>query len=286
MNARRCVTAVVVTYNSAETIARCVMSLHDTAPAWIDRVIVVDNSSSDNTVSVLKALDGDLTILTNERNFGFGAACNRGARGAATDYLLFLNPDAALEPNCLAELVRFLDAREAASCCGPRIQDETGRPDPAARRGFPTPWNALGRLFFVEKLFPRSRWFASYSMPWLGYEREVRVDTILGACMLVRRSAFDRIGGFDEDYFLFGEDIDLCKRFSDLKLESWFVPTARLLHRGGHSMKSETRVARREFYRAMRIYMSKHWRDLPTPAYRLIEMGIGLRALVDRLIGH
>ncbi|MCB9366576.1 MAG: glycosyltransferase family 2 protein [Calditrichaeota bacterium] len=286
MAVRACVSAIVVTYNSAETISPCLTSLYATADAWLESVVVVDNSSEDDTQEIVSTQHPRAKLLRNAENLGFSRACNIGASAAGGEYLLFLNPDAVVEPMAIAELVRMLDARDEAACCGPLIADEAGTPDPACRRGFPTPWNALGRLFFLENIFPASRTFASYSLPWLGFEREAIVDCVSGACLFIRRSDHAQLGGFDEDYFLFGEDIDLCKRLSDRQRETWYVPSARVFHSGGHSMQQSKLVANREFYRAMRLYLEKHWQTLPRWSSKLIQLGIGFRAWLEKYIGH
>ncbi|MCB1059490.1 MAG: glycosyltransferase family 2 protein [Calditrichaeota bacterium] len=283
---RRCVSVVVVTYNSEATISQCIESVLGTAENWIDRVVVVDNASADRSREIVGKYGPPLISVENNDNLGFAAACNCGAKRCKSEFLLFLNPDARLDENALAELVSFLDARDSAACCGPVLHDENNSADPACRRGFPTPSNSIGKLFGFDRLFPASRRFAGYGMPWLGFAREARVDCISGACFLMRREDFVSIDGFDEQFFLFGEDIDLFKRISDLGREVWFVPSARVTHLGGQSMKQNSHTADREFYRAMRLYMSKHWRNLSAPTYKLVEMGVGLRAWLERVIGH
>lgn len=285
MSQRPCVSVVVVTYNSGETIGACLSTLSGNAQGWIESVTVVDNSSADDSCERVANV-ADVRLIKNDSNLGFSRACNIGAAHARGDYLLFLNPDARIESHAVDELVRFMDARKKAGCSGPVILDDKGKPDPACRRGFPTPWNALGRLFFFEKLFPTSRTFSSYTLPWLGFDREAIVDCVSGACLLIRRVDFERLQGFDEDYFLFGEDIDLCKRLSELGRETWFIPAARVIHVGGHSMRQASDRANSEFYRAMRLYMAKHWRALPRWFYGMIHLGIGFRAWLERYIGH
>lgn len=278
------VTAIVVTYESADTIVQCVESLLTSKE--IALVVVVDNASKDDTLERIPS-DERVKKIRNERNMGFGSACNTAAREATTEFLLFVNPDSRMSPQSVSELTSFLAHRIEAACCGPSICDEHGTFDSAARRGFPTPMNAVGRLFHLEKLFPNSRALSGYTMPWAGFDREMRVDSILGACMLIRRADFQRIGGFDEDYFLFGEDIDLCFRLSKAGREVWYVPSARQIHVGGASMAKASRLARREFYRAMEIYWRKH---RPKGWARLLSgfviVGIRTRALLDRFIGH
>lgn len=286
MIARKCVSVVVVSYNSESTISACISSVFDTSIDLIESFIVVDNASSDRTCDVIRKNSNGIQLIENKVNQGFGRACNSGADESNSEFILFLNPDATVDRDTILNLVCFLDSRTAAGCCGPLIRNGKGVPDPACRRGFPTPLNALGKLFFLEKLFTRSRGISGYSLPWLGFNREALVDCISGACILIRRSDFDRIGGFDEQFFLFGEDVDLCKRISLVGREVWFVPSARITHIGGHSMSQVRDTANYEFYRAMRIYMSKHWRHLPPPAFDLIDKGIGFRAWLEKYIGH
>ncbi|MBL0060486.1 MAG: glycosyltransferase family 2 protein [bacterium] len=283
---RKCVSVVVVTYNSEVTIANCISSVFDTSANWIESFVIVDNASSDRTGDVVKRSIYPVATIENKVNQGFGRACNSGADESESEFILLLNPDARVDRDTIKNLVTFLDAREAAACCGPLIRNEKGTPDPACRRGFPTPMNALGRLFYLEKFFTRSRNIAGYSLPWLGFGREARVDCISGACILIRRSDYRRIAGFDEQFFLFGEDVDLCKRVALLERETWFVPSARITHIGGHSMRQVKETANYEFYRAMRIYMSKHWQHLPRFTYKTIDMGIGFRAWLEKFIGH
>lgn len=283
---RKCVSVVVVTYNSEATIANCISSVYDTSADWIDSFVLVDNSSSDRTCEIISRCTHHVNLIENKVNQGFGRACNSGADASKSEFIMFLNPDARVDRDTIKNLVSFLDAREAAACCGPLIRNEKGKPDPACRRGFPTPMNALGRLFYLERIFTRSRDIAGYSLPWLGFGREARVDCISGACMLIRRSDYTQIAGFDEQFFLFGEDVDLCKRVALLQRETWYIPAARIVHIGGHSMRQVKETASYEFYRAMRIYMSKHWQHLPRVAYRTIDMGIGFRAWLEKFIGH
>jgi len=283
---RKCVSVVVVTYNSEATIANCISSVFDTSADWIELFVIVDNASSDRTGDAIRRSSYPVTTIENKVNQGFGRACNSGADEGGSEFILLLNPDARVDRDTIKNLVTFLDAREAAACCGPLIRNEKGTPDPACRRGFPTPMNALGRLFYLEKFFTRSKSIAGYSLPWLGFGREARVDCISGACILIRREDYQRIAGFDEQFFLFGEDVDLCKRVALLERETWFVPSARITHIGGHSMRQVKETANYEFYRAMRIYMSKHWQHLPRITYKTIDMGIGFRAWLEKFIGH
>lgn len=285
MSQRPCVSVVVVTYNSGETIGACLSALSESAQGWLESITVVDNLSEDDSLGHI-AKASAVTLIRNDRNLGFSKACNIGAANARGEYLLFLNPDARVESHAIEELVRFMDAREFAGCSGPVIIDDSGKPNPACRRGFPTPWNALGKLFFLEKLFPTSRTVSSYSLPWLGFDREAIVDCVSGACLMIRRTDFESLQGFDEDYFLFGEDIDLCKRLSELGRETWFIPAARVIHVGGHSMRQDSHRANSEFYRAMRLYMAKHWRSLPPWLNGMIHFGIGIREWLERYIGH
>lgn len=286
MDARPCVSVVIVSYNSSETIGYCLAALNETSARWIENVVVVDNLSSDGSVRLLEEHHPDVCLVQNPANLGFGKACNIGASLARGSYLLFLNPDAFVDCGTIPELISILDARSSAGCCGPVIYNKSDTPDPACRRGFPTPWNALGRLFYLDRLFPASRTFSSYSLHWLGFGREAIVDCVSGACLCIRKDDFEALRGFDEDFFLFGEDIDLCKRLANLGRETWFVPSSRVRHIGGHSMKQDTSRANREFYHAMHLYMNKHLTTLPRWMFGVVHMGIRFREWLEKFVGH
>lgn len=253
----RCVSVVIVTYQSSACIGACLDSLRSTANEWLADVIVVDNASSDGTAAALRTRYAEATLVENPENFGFGKAVNIGARHARGSLLLILNPDTIVPSDMVRELAVFMRYREEACACGPRIMSPDGVFDRSSRRGFPTPWNTLGYFFGLDRIFPRSRTFGHYHHTGSPMGIEMTTECLSGACMMVRKKSFDEIGGFDEDYFLFGEDIDLCWRLNRTGEEIWYVPAASLVHRKGASMQQASDRAHHEFFRAMRLFFDK-----------------------------
>jgi len=227
------------------------------AKEWLTDCIVVDNASGDGTATEIRSRFPDVTLIENSENVGFGKAVNIGARHAHGSLLLILNPDTIVQPGAIGELALFMRYRVEACACGPKIIGTDGVFEESSRRGFPTPWNALGYFLCLDRLLPRSRVFGSYHRLGFSQDFEAMIECLSGACMMVRKSCFDEVDGFDEDYFLFGEDIDLCWRLHHTGMEIWYVPAALLVHRKGMSMRQTPRSAHHEFYRAMRLFFDK-----------------------------
>ena len=271
---------VIVTFESRREVPSCLESLNSTAPDWVREVIVVDNASSDGTSQFLRSNHKpNILVQINSENIGFGRAMNQGAASATGEYLLILNPDCTMQPGTVAELAHFLDCRPEAAACGPMICGTKGEFQYCSRRGFPTPLNAVAYIFHLDRLFPRNRTFGGYQMRFLDPRLELVTDSLSGACMMVRRSVFQEVGGFDEDYFLFGEDIDLCWKIRQAGHEVWYTPRAQVRHVKGASMRSAPGRAQREFYHSMRLFVDKRLSSrYSPPSLALIKSGIGLVA--------
>jgi GT2 family glycosyltransferase len=283
MSERACVSALIVTYESRSHIGACLESIERTAASLLAGCHIVDNCSSDGTADMLEAEFPQVDLIRNAENIGFGRAVNQAAARASGDYLLIVNPDTIIRPGTIESLVRFMDYRPGAGACGPKIVDFDGEFQYYCRRGFPTPLNSLAYLTGLDRLFPSSRRLSGYYRRDIPGDIEMITDSLAGCFMLVRREAFAHVGGFDEDYFLFGEDIDLCWKLKEAGFEVWYVPSAVAVHRKGASMSRARDVARREFYRAMKLFMDKRL----TPHYSRItlafaKMGVNLVSLLER----
>jgi hypothetical protein len=259
--ARPMVSVLIVTYESAQHIGKCLANLRLHAADCLRDVVVVDNASTDGSADLAFASAPQAAVIRNGGNLGFGRAMNIGAQSASGEYLLLLNPDCALHAGCVPELAHFLDHRLEAGACGPKMLTTSGRFDFSSRRGFPTPLNAFAYFSHLDRLFPRSHTLGGYQRRHVGSELEIETDALSGACMLVRRSVFEEVGGFDEDYFLFGDDIDLCWKIRRAGHEIWYIPTARVTHAKGASMVKQPELARREFYRSMHLFVDKRLRE-------------------------
>ena len=284
MTERPCVSAVIVTFESREFIGASLDSLAKTARGFLKEVVVVDNASSDGSANTAQGHPLQPMVLSNPENIGFGRATNRGAAEISGEYLLILNPDCVAQPNMVAELVNFLDHRAPAGACGPMISSPDGEFQYGSRRGFPTPLNSLFYLLKLDRLFPRNRVLGGYQLRHLDPRLEMTAECLSGACMMVRRDVFQAIGGFDPDYFLFGEDIDLCWKIHASEREIWYVPSARATHIKGASMRSAPKRAQHEFYESMRLFVTKRLRQKYSPfALRIVKTGVDLAEAWARL---
>jgi N-acetylglucosaminyl-diphospho-decaprenol L-rhamnosyltransferase len=223
------VDAVVVAYNSARTLRACVEPL---AAMPAVAVTVVDNASPDDTEAAIAGVDA--ALVRAESNGGFAAGCNLGAAGGSADYVLLLNPDARVAEADLMKLVAVLDARPDAALAAPRILEDDGSLAYSLRR-FPRRRSTFAQALFLHRLWPRAAWTDESVRDPAVYAAPGSPEWVSGACMLVRRSALEAIGGFDEGFFLYCEDTDLCRRLSDAGWGVCFEPAAVARHEGGVS---------------------------------------------------
>ena len=207
------VDVVVVSYNSADTLRQCLSPLVTDQNV---RVTVVDNASQDE--SIASVADLPVRVVALERNHGFAFGCNRGWEAGSAPYVLFLNPDARIEPASIVQLVRVLREDPSVGLVAPRIVDEDGSLQFSVRR-FPRLRSTYAQALFLHRVFPHATWTDEVIRDPLVYERPGPVEWVSGACVLVRRSVLEHIGGWDEGFFLYGEDIDICRRLWEAGFE-------------------------------------------------------------------
>lgn len=271
--------AVIVNYNAGELLQDCARSALE---AGVQQVIVVDNGSSDGSIEALEsAVKGDrLTVIRNDDNLGFARACNIGAEASTADMLLFLNPDCVLSPGSLARMIAVLNSADSIGMVGGLLCNPDGSEQRGGRREFPTPKRAFARalgLTCLARFFPSL--FADFNLHCSPLpDRAVDVDAISGACMLVRRTAIDEVGLWDEEYFLHCEDLDWCMRF---RLAGWrvlFVPDARVIHAGGACSSTRPVFVAWHKHRGMLRFFNKFFRRrYPALLWWLVVMGVWLR---------
>jgi GT2 family glycosyltransferase len=263
------VDVVVVSYGSRATLRDCVAPL-SAAPGV--RVIVVDNASPDDALDTIADLD--VTVIRGGRNGGFSFGCNLGAAAGDAPYVLLLNPDARLEEGALEALRAVLDGDPAAALVGPRILEDDGTLAPSVRR-FPRLRSSLAQALFLHRLVPA--WDELIHDP-AAYAAPSKPEWVSGACMLVRRSALEHVGGMDERFFLYCEDTDLCRRVWDAGMTVRFTPEAVSRHVGG---VSADRSSLRAVLTASRVaYARKHHSALAARVEAaVIGLGEALHAL-------
>jgi GT2 family glycosyltransferase len=251
--------------------------LRQDAAGWLREIILMDNASTDDTVAYVQAEFPGVTVCRNAENIGFGRAMNLAAAASSGEYLLMLNPDCTVQPDAVADLADFLDHRQQAGACGPMVTSPNGEFQYVSRRGFPTPLNSVAYILGLDRMFPRSTALGGYHRRHVDPRLEITTEVLSGACMMVRRSIFEAVGGFDKDYFLFGEDIDLCWKIRQAGHEIWYLPSAKAMHVKGASMRSAPRMAQREFYHSMRLFVEKRLQSTYSPtSIVLIKTGVNM----------
>ena len=250
---------IVVNYNAGTLLARCLRSILETAPGA--QVIVVDNASTDGSDDVAAALGSRVTLVRNSRNVGFAAAVNMACSLIRSDdqFVMFLNPDSWLIEGAADHLASLLTEYPDCAIAAPTMFDQRGRLE-RNLRGDPTLLTGLfGRSSLLTRLFPASG----------AARRNVRtdmtrnqagslIDWVSGACMMVRRSAFEEVGGFDERYFLYWEDADLCRRLRERGFTIRYAPAAQVGHRAGTCSDSARALSVRAFHRSVYMYYARH----------------------------
>ena len=224
-------------------------------------VFVVDNHSRDGSVDYLTDRFPSVNIISSNHNLGFARANNIAIRQCSGDYVLLLNPDTIVGENALDEVVAFMDAHPKAGGVGVCMLKVDGTPAMESRRGFPTPLTAFYKMSGLCARFPKSRRFGHYYMGYLPWSSAEKIEVISGAFCMVRHEALDKIGLLDEDFFMYGEDIDLSYRLLKGGYENWYVP-ARILHYKGESTHKSSFAYVHVFYDAMFIFFRKHYGHL------------------------
>jgi N-acetylglucosaminyl-diphospho-decaprenol L-rhamnosyltransferase len=250
---------VVVTANSGPLSGTCVDRILASGARF--ELIVVDNASSDGQIEAIQSRhssDSRLRICRNRENIGFGPACNQAAALAAGNMLLVLNPDCLLEADTIERLRAVADSERRAGILGVSILDREGREDKASRRREPTLRRALCSLSGLARFGQRWPGLSGIEMARsLQSSVPVAADAVSGACMFIRREAFDAVGGFDEAYFLHCEDLDLCRRMRDAGFEVLYVPSIALVHEQGSSSHRRPLFVSRHKHRGMWRYFRK-----------------------------
>ena len=251
------VTALVVSRNSKDALLRCLNAFFGSADVPVDAVIV-DNDSSDGSPAAVTDEFPQATVLVQPKNLGYGRAANVGLERCQGRFVLLLSPDVVVDPQCVGRLADLMLTRPDAGAVGPRLTLPSGRLDRDARRAFPIPSTLFYQTVGLSKLFPKSPRFGRHNMGHVSESEVHEIDAGTAACLMLRRSALDRVGFFDPRYFMAGEDLDLCYR---LKLGGWkifYLPTASARRNVNPAPPERQRQMSFERHRAMWTYHFKH----------------------------
>ena len=279
---------IIVNYNVEHFLEQCLHSVFKALKNISGEVIVVDNSSVDGSVEMLKKKFPDVRLIANEKNTGFSCANNQGIRESKGEYILLLNPDTVVQEDTFEKTVRFMDEHKdarpdepfgRAGGLGVMMLDGKGNFLPESKRGLPTPAVAFYKIFGLSFLFPGSKTFGKYHLGYLDKNKTHEVDVLAGAFMLIRKSVLDKIGLLDETFFMYGEDIDLSYRITQAGYKNYYFPETRIIHYKGESTKKSSVNYVLVFYNAMAIFAKKHFaKDQAKLFSVLIYFAIAIRA--------
>ena len=274
------ISVVIVSYNVREYLDACLQSIYHASKTFAGTVeiIVFDNDSRDGTLALLKPRYPDVTWLKSDRNLGFGTGCNRGAALASQDLLLFLNPDTLVAENTFSVMWDFFQSEPQIGVAGCKIVNRDGRLQLACKRSFPSPRVAALKFMGLSSLFPKSRVFGRYNLTFLDENKTHEVDAVSGSFMCIKTDLFRSICGFDEDFFMYGEDLDICFRIKLLGKRNFYHPQTTAIHFKGESAKSRPFRSFLYFYEAMVIFSKKHFelRALPLGFFYLGVFALAL----------
>lgn len=247
-------------------------------------VIVVDNNSSDSSLAYLKPKFPWVRFLTNTENTGFGKANNQGVVRASGDYILFLNPDTLVPEDCFHQCLDFMEQHTDAGALGIKMIDGSGVFLPESKRAFPSPVTSFFKLAGFASLFPNSAFFARYHLGHLSMDENHEVDVLAGAFMLLRKKVVEKTGAFDEDFFMYGEDVDLSYRIQKAGWKNYYFAGSTIVHFKGESTKKGSLNYVRMFYQAMSLFVKKHYGGGRAQFFNLfIQLAIFLRGMLTAL---
>ena len=277
--AERSLDVVIVSYRSRELVLRCLASLERHAPACRLSVVVVDNASGDGTPGAVRAGFPTVSVLEPGANIGFARATNLGIRLGGAAYVLALNPDTEITAGALDVLLDLMESKADIGCCGCRLVRPDGTFDHAAKRSFPTPLSALGHFTGIGRRRAGGR-LAAYRAPDV---EEGPVDAVNGAFMLLRRGALDQVGLFDERYWMYMEDLDLCYRLKTAGWVTWYEPGAVVVHhKGGSAGRYRSARLNVAFHAGMlRFYRTHYARRRSLAVNVAVYAGIGVKLAVS-----
>lgn len=249
-------TIIIVTWNSAQDIESCLTSLQQQG---IDQqIIVVDNASTDGTAQLIKEQYPSIELIALSTNVGFAAGCNRGAAQARSPWLLLLNPDTIVPPNTLLNWFRWAQQQVKLGASGPKLLNANGSTQPSVRR-FPSWGNMVTLMTKIHRLWPGL--LSRYLAKDFAYNHESVVNQVMGAAILTPTVIYQRLGGLDERFYLWFEEVDYCYRLKQVGLDVWYNPQVSITHNGGQSfIQVDSGVKQRQFIKSLLYYSHKHFK--------------------------
>ncbi len=272
---------IIVNYNVKYFLEQCLCSIQKAITDIDAEIIVIDNNSHDGSVEYLQSLFPLVIFLVNEKNLGFGKANNIALQQARGKYVLFLNPDTIVAEDCFTHCISFLENTTNAGAAGIRMIDGSGKFLPESKRSFPSPLSSFYKLVGLASLFPTSKIFNRYALGNLDENKIYEIDVLAGAFMMIKKEVLEKVKGFDESFFMYGEDIDLSYRIQQAGYAIYYLGETTIIHFKGESVKKQNISYVRMFYNAMNIFVGKHYNSLIAFIFSLfIKAAIAIRTVV------
>lgn len=250
---------IILNYNVRYFLEQCVLSVQE-AIATIDaEIIVIDNNSSDESVSMMKQKFPDVKLIENKENFGFPKGNNIGVHQAKGKYICILNPDTVVAEDTFTKILAFAERQNNLGIIGCKLIDGTGEFLPESKRGIPTPWVAFTKIFGLYKIFPQTKLFNQYYAQHLNKNETGKVAILVGAFMFLEKELYEDLKGFDEDCFMYADDIDLSYRALQKQKSNFYFHETTVLHYKGESTVKDEKYMKR-FQEAMNFFYQKHFK--------------------------
>ena len=266
---------IIVNYNVKYFLKQCLESVYNSSSLENIEVYVVDNDSKDGSVEMVVESFPKVKLIANKKNVGFSTANNQAIKETNADYVVLLNPDTLVQSDSFEKVIKFMDEHPDAGGLGVTMIDGNGKFLPESKRGLPTPEVAFYKIFGFSKIFPKSKKFGKYHLGYLDKNETHKIEVLSGAFMAMRMETLDKVGLLDEDFFMYGEDIDLSYRITQGGYENYYYPGTTIIHYKGESTKKSSVNYVYVFYKAMAIFAKKHFESNKASLFsKLINIAI------------
>ena len=252
------VSIIIVGLNVRDVLQECLTSIHKETKGIDFEIIYIDNASNDESVEMVRKNFPETVIIQNEQNNGFVKSNNQGIEISKGRYILLLNSDTVILDNAIAKTINFADSHPEAAVVGCKVLNPDKTPQSTMCCKFPSVLNLILSGMFLDRLFPKNKFFGREGMEWWGKNSISEVDVVSGCYMLVRKEAIDKIGGMDERYFIYSEEVDWCYRFKKSGWKILFTPEPEIIHYGGQTTKQTVEKFKLQYYGSKLIFMRLH----------------------------
>ncbi|KGE20496.1 glycosyl transferase family 2 [Paenibacillus wynnii] len=278
------VSIIIVNYNTCRLTMDCLRSVYESDTNYSYEIVLIDNNSRDESVEMISTEYPGVILIANEENTGFARANNQGIEIVSGRYVLLLNSDTVVRKDTLETMVALMDGRPDLGASGCKIILPDGSLDKACKRGFPTPAASFYYAFGFSRLFPDRPRFNGYQLGYLDPDLDYPVDCLVGAFMLLRRETIEQVGGLDENFFMYGEDLDWCFRIKEAGWGIYYYPQTTIIHLKGGSARRRPFKIVYEFHRAMILFHRKHYsKQYNSMINGAVYAGVGVKFAISLL---